>query len=98
MTYAVILAGGWGERLWPMSTRARPKQLLKLTGDSTLVGDTLRRIAGAVSLADALVMTSAALRDAMVEELSLIPSLVPVLLHLLPRSGSRPRSPERIST
>ncbi|HYW68278.1 MAG TPA: mannose-1-phosphate guanylyltransferase [bacterium] len=74
MTYAVILAGGWGERLWPMSTRTRPKQLLSLAGDSTLVGDTLRRIAPVVSLPDALVMTSGALRDRMAEELAPIPA------------------------
>ncbi|MCK4915253.1 MAG: mannose-1-phosphate guanylyltransferase [Candidatus Eisenbacteria sp.] len=74
MTYAVILAGGWGERLWPMSTRARPKQLLSLTGESTLVGNTLLRIATLVSLPDALVMTSGALRGRMVEELAPIPA------------------------
>ena len=74
MIYAVILAGGWGERLWPMSTRARPKQLLDLTGDSTLVGNTLRRIAPIVSLPDALVMTSAALKDRMAHELKPIPA------------------------
>jgi len=74
MTYAVILAGGWGERLWPMSTRARPKQLLSLTGESTLVGNTLSRIAALVSLSDALVMTSAALKGRMVEELAPIPA------------------------
>ncbi|MGH9444929.1 MAG: sugar phosphate nucleotidyltransferase, partial [Terriglobia bacterium] len=31
-TYAVILAGGSGTRFWPLSRRARPKQLLKLFG------------------------------------------------------------------
>ncbi len=74
MTHAVILAGGWGERLWPMSTRARPKQLLSLTGESTLVGNTLLRIAPLVSVPDVLVMTSAALKDRMAEELSSIPA------------------------
>ena len=68
MTYAVILAGGWGERLWPMSTRARPKQLLSIAGESTLVGNTLLRIATLVSLPDALVMTSGALKERIVEE------------------------------
>jgi hypothetical protein len=29
-TYALILAGGSGERFWPLSRRARPKQLLRL--------------------------------------------------------------------
>jgi mannose-1-phosphate guanylyltransferase len=74
MTYAVILAGGWGERLWPMSTRARPKQLLSLMGESTLVGSTLARMAPLVSLPDTLVMTSEALKERMVEELASVPA------------------------
>ena len=36
MTHAVILAGGWGERLWPMSTRSCPKQLLRLVAGESL--------------------------------------------------------------
>jgi len=74
MTYAVILAGGWGERLWPMSTRTRPKQLLSLTGESTLVSNTLLRIAPVVSLSDALVMTSVALKERMAAELASVPA------------------------
>jgi mannose-1-phosphate guanylyltransferase len=73
MTYAVILAGGWGERLWPMSTRARPKQLLSLTGGSSLVGNTLRRVEPLVSLEGSLVMTGESLKDRMVDELKSIP-------------------------
>ncbi|MGD0078605.1 MAG: sugar phosphate nucleotidyltransferase, partial [Sedimentisphaerales bacterium] len=30
MNYAVIMAGGTGKRLWPLSRRKRPKQVLKL--------------------------------------------------------------------
>lgn len=33
--YAVIMAGGWGERLWPLATPTRPKPTLRLTGLST---------------------------------------------------------------
>jgi mannose-1-phosphate guanylyltransferase len=41
---AVILAGGSGERFWPLSTSARPKQLLKLGGsDRTLLQEALDR-------------------------------------------------------
>jgi mannose-1-phosphate guanylyltransferase len=73
MTYAVILAGGWGERLWPMSTRARPKQLLSLTGGSSLVVNTMRRIEPVVSLEGSLVMTGESLKDRMVDELGPVP-------------------------
>ncbi|MGH7463801.1 MAG: sugar phosphate nucleotidyltransferase, partial [Longimicrobiales bacterium] len=35
--WAVILAGGVGSRFWPVSTPARPKQLLPLAGTSPLI-------------------------------------------------------------
>jgi len=38
MRHAVILAGGSGKRLWPMSRKSRPKQLLPLVGTLTCVG------------------------------------------------------------
>ena len=34
--YAVILAGGKGERFWPLSTAKHPKQVLSLVGDNPL--------------------------------------------------------------
>jgi mannose-1-phosphate guanylyltransferase len=42
--YAVILAGGGGTRLWPLSRRARPKPFLPLLGDESLFQRTLVRI------------------------------------------------------
>ncbi|MFN2216954.1 MAG: mannose-1-phosphate guanylyltransferase [Anaerolineales bacterium] len=42
--FAVILAGGQGTRLWPISRRSRPKQFLDLTGNgSTMLQETVRR-------------------------------------------------------
>ncbi|MBP6041392.1 mannose-1-phosphate guanylyltransferase [Candidatus Saccharibacteria bacterium] len=40
---AVIIAGGKGSRLWPMSTSDRPKHLLSLVGDKTLLQNTYER-------------------------------------------------------
>lgn len=40
----VILSGGMGARLWPLSRRARPKQFLELTGDESLIVATTRRV------------------------------------------------------
>ncbi|HLO78724.1 MAG TPA: mannose-1-phosphate guanylyltransferase/mannose-6-phosphate isomerase [Magnetospirillum sp.] len=42
----VILSGGAGTRLWPLSRELRPKQLLPLTSGATLLQDTARRIVG----------------------------------------------------
>jgi len=44
MIVPVILSGGEGKRLWPMSSSARPKQFLRLTGDETLLQQTVRRL------------------------------------------------------
>lgn len=46
MLLPVIIAGGAGSRLWPLSRQLNPKQLLKLCGDSTLLQQTLSRLAG----------------------------------------------------
>jgi mannose-1-phosphate guanylyltransferase len=42
----IILSGGGGTRLWPMSNAARPKQFLAITGTQTLFQQTLQRIEG----------------------------------------------------
>src|SRR5690349_22587458 len=42
--YAVIMAGGGGTRLWPVSRKERPKQLLPLIGQETLVQSTDKRL------------------------------------------------------
>jgi mannose-1-phosphate guanylyltransferase/mannose-6-phosphate isomerase len=44
--YPVILSGGAGVRLWPLSRSLFPKQLLPLAGDKTLIQDTALRVAG----------------------------------------------------
>src|SRR6202048_78469 len=46
--YALILAGGSGERFWPVSRRARPKQLLRLVSEKTLLEETVERLEGLV--------------------------------------------------
>lgn len=61
MLHAVILAGGRGERFWPQSRRDRPKQLLPLLSDRSLLSDTLDRVTGLVEPAHATVVTAASL-------------------------------------
>ena len=70
--WAVVLAGGVGSRFWPMSTPARPKQLLALVDEHPLLANTLMRLAPLVPAARTLVLTNASLRDAV---LALVPEL-----------------------
>jgi mannose-1-phosphate guanylyltransferase len=57
--FVLILAGGSGERFWPLSRKSRPKQLLSLFGRETLLESTLRRLDGLVPPANVLVLTNA---------------------------------------
>jgi mannose-1-phosphate guanylyltransferase len=56
--YALILAGGSGERFWPLSRRSRPKQLLRLVSNKTLLEETLARLEGLVSRERILILTN----------------------------------------
>jgi mannose-1-phosphate guanylyltransferase/mannose-6-phosphate isomerase len=57
-TVAVILAGGSGTRLWPLSRKQLPKQFLKLQGEETLLEGTISRLAPLVCRDDIWVVTS----------------------------------------
>ena len=49
MLHAVVMAGGSGTRFWPKSRRNRPKQLLRLHGDASMLQQTVERIAPMVA-------------------------------------------------
>lgn len=66
---ALILAGGSGSRFWPLSRRARPKQLLSLRGSGSLLQQTLERLAPLVSPARAWVCTTRSLKPAIEQQL-----------------------------
>lgn len=72
-TYALILAGGSGERFWPLSTRQRPKQFLSLVGDSSMLQQTVQRLAGIVSPDRVLVITGREYADLVCEQLPQLP-------------------------
>ena len=57
--YVLILAGGSGERFWPLSRRTRPKQLLSLFSEETMIEATLRRLDGLVPPENILILTNA---------------------------------------
>jgi mannose-1-phosphate guanylyltransferase len=54
----LILAGGSGERFWPLSRRNRPKQLLSLFSTTTLLEETLSRLDGLVPRDHILILTN----------------------------------------
>lgn len=56
--FAVILAGGSGQRFWPISRDGLPKQLLKLFGDKTLLELTVDRLDGVVPKENILILTN----------------------------------------
>lgn len=62
--WGVILAGGIGSRFWPLSTRARPKQLLPLVDSDSLLVNTLRRLAPIIPAEQTLILTTEQLREA----------------------------------
>ncbi len=56
--YAVIMAGGVGSRFWPRSKSKKPKQLLKIFGDNTLIQNTVARLNGLVENERVFVITN----------------------------------------
>lgn len=72
--WAVVMAGGSGTRFWPLSRKARPKQLLPLAGETSLLHRTVQRIAPLVPMERVLVVTSEALLDASRAELPGLPA------------------------
>ena len=71
---AVILAGGSGERFWPLSTPERPKQFLNVFGGESLIKQSVSRLGDLVKPENIFVITSKALVSATRRELPHIPS------------------------
>ena len=66
---AIILAGGSGERFWPLSTPEKPKQFLRVFGGESLIRQSVGRLKGLVKPKDVFVITSKALVAATRREL-----------------------------
>jgi len=56
--FAVIMAGGVGSRLWPLSRKNYPKQFLDFLGDGTMISKTINRLKGLVPLNNIFVVTN----------------------------------------
>lgn len=86
--WAVVLAGGIGSRFWPVSTPARPKQLLPLAGDDALIRQTVDRISPFIPADRIRILTGPALASPILRAL---PELGAGNLWLEPRArGTAP--------
>jgi mannose-1-phosphate guanylyltransferase len=56
--YAVVMAGGKGERFWPQSRTNHPKQLLRLIGNLTLIEQTVERLKPLVPTENIIIITN----------------------------------------
>src|SRR3954462_7933804 len=74
MLHAVVMAGGSGTRFWPKSRRNRPKQLLNLSGDATMLQQTVARVAPLVPPERVLVITGADQAEAVRAQLPDVPA------------------------
>jgi len=72
--YAVVMAGGAGTRLWPLSSRDQPKHFLKLFGDKSLIELTIDKLQGHLPEDRILILTSVKYRDIAQQTLPQIPA------------------------
>jgi mannose-1-phosphate guanylyltransferase len=73
MNYAVIMAGGSGKRLWPLSRQKRPKQVLRLFDGQTLLRKCFERLMGTFDVQNIIVLTNANYVDTVREDLKELP-------------------------
>ncbi len=80
MIHPVILSGGSGTRLWPMSRALYPKQLLALTGERSLLQETVLRVANDAEFAAPLIIANEEHRFIIAEQLRAIGALPDALV------------------
>ena len=80
MLVPVILSGGSGTRLWPLSRELYPKQLLSLVGKGTMLQETLARLQGVKDLASPVVVCNESHRFLVAEQLRQIHSSAAAIL------------------
>jgi mannose-1-phosphate guanylyltransferase / mannose-6-phosphate isomerase len=76
----VILSGGSGTRLWPLSRKEYPKQYLPLAGENTMLQETILRLSGLVNLADPIIVCNADHRFLVAEQCQQIGVKNPTIL------------------
>ena len=76
----VILSGGSGTRLWPLSRKQYPKQYLPLASDNTMLQETILRLNGLDNLADPIIACNADHRFLVAEQCQQIDIKNPIIL------------------
>jgi mannose-1-phosphate guanylyltransferase/mannose-6-phosphate isomerase len=76
----IILSGGSGTRLWPLSRKQYPKQYLPLVGDNTMLQETILRLNGLDNLADPIIICNADHRFLVAEQCQQINIKNPTIL------------------
>ena len=74
MDYAVVMAGGTGKRLWPLSRQKRPKQVLKLLNGQTLLRCCFERLTPIFDTRNIIILTNADYADIVRENLPELPA------------------------
>ncbi|MGA4669470.1 mannose-1-phosphate guanylyltransferase [Propionibacteriaceae bacterium Y1923] len=74
MRYVLIMAGGSGKRLWPLSRQGEPKQLLRLIEGKSLLRIAYERVQGYVPDQNIIICTGAAYADTVAAQLPEIPA------------------------
>ena len=73
MPYAVIMAGGRGERFWPKSRQEFPKQFLRLLGDRTMLQRTVDRLKRLVEPEQIYIVTGKLYYDIVLDQVPEVP-------------------------
>lgn len=74
MLCALIMAGGKGERFWPMSTDKKPKQFLNLIGENSMIQLTVKRLLPIIDIEKIFIVTSSEYKDLIKEHIPNIPN------------------------
>lgn len=70
---AVIMAGGLGNRLWPRATEKTPKQFVHLTGEGTMIQNTIMRLSPIFPIEDIYIVTSESMQEYIYDQLPMVP-------------------------
>lgn len=70
----LVMAGGSGERFWPLSTKKKPKQLLSLVTEKSMIRETVDRVLSLVSPKDIYIATNEIQAESIFSELKDIPN------------------------